>query len=1561
MLAACGIALLALLQVCVEGSTVVAGSGSFAGRELLQGKRAAVVRIEAVPELFTELDNAENGTVLVVENDLKLEQTVIVNTPVVLRGAAPRRKTTISCKNGNSAFVLRAPGIVLENLTIRDCGAPAVQIINPYTTATQEKVLIADYKLADLAFFNNQFGEVDKEGGAVQIGQNTKVVISDSIFEENIASRGGAIFLDHGDLIVERCIFNRNVAGKSSGGAIHAQDFNVPLLSDFPGQVLKNLTIRDSVFEGNFAPRVGEGYVIERANGGDLEVSKTFPFEKPAPSGGAIFSQTHQVDVSGSIFKGNIASAGGAMYLQDTEEIQISNCVFSDNYLEASAQDYEQGGALYIFSLKKDDFKANIRDSVFRNNTGTLGGALHMLVPFRVSDVTVSNSIFEKNMGQSSGGAALIRNGDALTWINCTFVGNTAQSGGALMLTNGGGSRFRAIDLEEGKCQFLDNTAMDGGAIYCLGAGNTEIHKIHAKGNRALRNGGALALINSIAGATIQIQDGLYEKNLAYRGGAVYSDGIIQLDVRVTSESALIVKNNEASTGAGMYISVRNPESNKILITGAQFLNNHAKKHYEFDQEFMEHLALTVKDITQDEGFGMVDIHDSDLSGCGKGGGGGVCLGLVSVPERALVKVEFINVLFKENTASNGGGIHIRSIGGRWEPKCSIRETPLSYRRCRSLTMVGVNFTDNSVDGAGGSIFATHPSDVFVDCNQLRILGEKESLSAKSLCPNWSGEITGSEGYGDIVASVASDLNLVIDEGMIKNHTSGKALPEIKVEVHDHFGQIITGGVSDSNLSISARSTAVRGQLDATAKHGVATFDSLVVSATPGDYKVVFEGQDLKPVEVDVAIRQCFTGEEIICPGEPTCDWGGHTGCQLCEKDFYSFNPNISCVTCPDNARCTGGAAMIPLSGYWHSTPFSPYIHGCLVEDACSYEGREEALGKFYSNRENLVVSDELPEGYNQCSEGYSGPLCGSCDFGYGRMERGMCSKCNTDQGESIAIISTIAFWAVILVGIGIRSALNTTRDLQDMQAVQALRMQNADGDPPQSQSPTPYQDTTSTTYQESTPELNIPTRPSLSHASTRSQGSRIGLIDPPVDLHMDSVSERHTIDHITASENVSEAVKILVNFLQVTSIAVAINVEWTNFIKRLLEAQDIAAGFSNGSGVVSIDCVMGRETSVPRSVLALVLRVSFPFIILAIMLLFFFLYWFYLYNKNGKSFKYFISRATISCLCVLFFTYALVTKDLMRTVNCIGMDPDPNPDRLYDEYAIARDRYWGEDTSLVCYEGTHAFLVFALGAPGFFLISIGAPVYLAYFLNKNKARLNHQDFLNTYGFAYQAYKEKNVYWDALIMARKGLIGAVVVFAYPLGGNLQGVLALGVLLMALVLHMLVQPFRNTKLNYLEAASLVVSAFTFYSGIVFNDPKTSTVAEVGVSVVLFAIMIVFVVAAAFQVYYNLDLYMYARLGHLEVQDLSESWGFWKKAVKLAFAELALDETGEVVAHLKRNLTRKVGGGMKRVISRSRLSVESGGSNSNSMSSAISPDSPTTPDSTVIGIKDNETSH
>lgn len=163
-------------------------------------------------------------------------------------------------------------------------------------------------------------------------------------------------------------------------------------------------------------------------------------------------------------------------------------------------------------------------------------------------------------------------------------------------------------------------------------------------------------------------------------------------------------------------------------------------------------------------------------------------------------------------------------------------------------------------------------------------------------------------------------------------------------------------------------------------------------------------------------------------------------------------------------------------------------------------------------------------------------------------------------------------------------------------------------------------------------------------------------------------------------------------------------------------------------------------------------------------------------------------------------------------------------------------------------------------------LFSLGFIVFIFVLLLRNKQRALKQDvqFLARYGFLYRAYKTDSftIYWEAIVTLRKALIGAVVVYAYPLGPNLQAVLALGVLIVALLLHLVAQPYKEIRtkicggilgtiheegpdLNQLETLSLLMSLLTFYSGVVFNDKNTSDSGKLVMTVVISFLHITFV--------------------------------------------------------------------------------------------------------------------
>lgn len=119
----------------------------------------------------------------------------------------------------------RSSGITLENFIVRNCVAPAVTIGDHFSLGSG-RIRTTHFTLSQMEFYGNSQGKVNAYGGALYIGLATNVTISKSIFEDNFASSGGAIYVNHGDLAVSDSHFRRNTATSESGGAIHAQVWN---------------------------------------------------------------------------------------------------------------------------------------------------------------------------------------------------------------------------------------------------------------------------------------------------------------------------------------------------------------------------------------------------------------------------------------------------------------------------------------------------------------------------------------------------------------------------------------------------------------------------------------------------------------------------------------------------------------------------------------------------------------------------------------------------------------------------------------------------------------------------------------------------------------------------------------------------------------------------------------------------------------------------------------------------------------------------------------------------------------------------------------------------------------------------------------------------------------------------------------------------------------------------------------------------------------------------------------------------------------------------------------
>jgi predicted outer membrane repeat protein len=170
--------------------------------------------------------------------------------------------------------------------------------------------------------------------------------------------------------------------------------------------------------------------------------------------------------VSNCSFIDNYAGSGGAVIAAFNSQIKISGCNFNENGISS----------VYVYQAQ-----AVIEDCTFNGNVGGVG----------LSDTTnslVHNCVFNQNGNNPAYGSALVIygsnnqvsscsftcnygsafEGDGCMIINCIFVGNTAELGGAIK--NG----YSPTMIKN--CDFIENTALSfGGAVYCDNAASVSI------------------------------------------------------------------------------------------------------------------------------------------------------------------------------------------------------------------------------------------------------------------------------------------------------------------------------------------------------------------------------------------------------------------------------------------------------------------------------------------------------------------------------------------------------------------------------------------------------------------------------------------------------------------------------------------------------------------------------------------------------------------------------------------------------------------------------------------------------------------------------------------------------------------------------------------------------------------------------------------------------------------------------------------------------------------------------------------------------------------------------
>ena len=341
----------------------------------------------------------------------------------------------------------------------------------------------------------------------------------------------------------------------------------------------------------------------------------------------------------------------------------------------------------------------------------------------------------------------------------------------------------------------------------------------------------------------------------------------------------------------------------------------------------------------------------------------------------------------------------------------------------------------------------------------------------------------------------------------------------------------------------------------------------------------------------------------------------------------------------------------------------------------------------------------------------------------------------------------------------------------------------------------------------------------------------------------------------------------------------------------------------------VPFECnFQGSTISWPASILAIWMRLLTPCVVLTGLILIYVLFWIIRHftdSPNAESTgrlraNDLITGVIVIIIVTVHFSYIDNVREMLRIVNCVHVEADDASLRThpYGQYAIDKDcTVWAEDTNLVCFHGKHKVTGIAdiIGL----ILALMLIIFTIFWMPANKKQSTSTQFVARYWFIYQAYKSNwyTVPWEAVILLRKTLISAVIVFSFQLGPSLQVALCVGILIVANSLQVVFQPFKvpenhvhvpdyaghfleamnmpklavsfirwssSLSLNALEFASLLCSFFVFYTAGILTDTVDSEIVVQLTAGVAVGANVLFMLYVLYRLYWGLHVLLDLRL-------------------------------------------------------------------------------------------------
>lgn len=262
------------------------------------------------------------------------------------------------------------------------------------------------------------------------------------------------------------------------------------------------------------------------------------------------------------------------------------------------------------------------------------------------------------------------------------------------------------------------------------------------------------------------------------------------------------------------------------------------------------------------------------------------------------------------------------------------------------------------------------------------------------------------------------EVTVVDDEALHRRVWSGEVLsPSLVVGLLTSQGDPLVNDTAARDTACRATGHGgllVQGAESATTDaHGRLVFPNLRVTGTPGAAGVVVvnctrAGVALGGKTWRVSLAECARGQVTRA-----------TECVDCAGGFSWAPRSDSCAPCPAHTECPDATKVLATPGYWRATPESTVALECPTAAACV---------ELLENSSDAAAT--VGAFAQQCADGYSGRLCHSCASEHGRMGT-VCVECWHPLAQFVLLVigSALLFGVVALMTRGaINDAVSSAR-----------------------------------------------------------------------------------------------------------------------------------------------------------------------------------------------------------------------------------------------------------------------------------------------------------------------------------------------------------------------------------------------------------------------------------------------------------------------------------------------------------------------------------------------------